>query len=404
MSRKLNNWLDAYMEYTAETESAPIFHKWVGISMIAAVLRKKTWLNFGRLRMYPNLYVVLVAEPGVARKTQAISYGTRLINEISGIKISSDAITKEALIEEIIGAEYDEPMRDGSIFKHSSISVISREFESFIGQKKENTKMVVFLTDMFDVEELPWKYRTRNKGSEVAPAVFFNLLAATTPDSLASSLPPSAIGGGLTTRMIFVWASGMTNKVPIPELSERVLKLKDLLIHDLSVISRITDGYDFSASCRDEWIRWYNNYDQLSARRLCKDTAFNGWYSRKPMFILKLALILTASRTNSQSIAWSQFEEAISLIEEVESLMGRTFSSIGRSDITVDVDLVMSIVRRHKIITEKQLIQMVWRDIDSKKFDNVIMTACRSGDVERIYKLPNGDKGIWYAWRGSSDN
>ena len=83
--RKLHNWLDAYCEYTTDTESAPIFHKWVGLSMLAGVLRKKVWLSLGRIKIFPNLYVVLVAEPGVSRKSQSISYGVDILNEIPNI-------------------------------------------------------------------------------------------------------------------------------------------------------------------------------------------------------------------------------------------------------------------------------------------------------------------------------
>jgi len=396
MNRKLDNWLDAYMEYTLNTESAPLFHKWVGLSMLAAVLRKKTWLNFGRLRMYPNLYVVLVAEPGIARKTQAISYGNRLLSEIGSIHVSSDAITKEALIQEIEAAGDDTPMPDGTVFRHASLSIISREFESFLGQKKENTKMLVLLTDLFDCEELPWKYKTKSSGTNVAPAVFLNLLAATTPESLASSLPSSAIGGGLTTRMIFIWASGKTKKIAIPE--DPPQELKEALIHDLSIISRIAGEYEFSPECRQTWIDWYETYDERSPRRICKDPAFHGWYSRKPMFIKKLAIIMAAAKSNARTIEWSHMEEAIDLLEEAELRMGKTFSAIGRSEITSDVDLIMSIVQQHKIISEKALLHMVWRDMDARKFDNVIDTAIRNGSVARKFFAPDGTQGIYYVW------
>jgi len=62
-------------------------------------------------------------------------------------------------------------------FRHSSLSIISKEVWSFIGQKKDNTKMIVFLTDMFDCAEMPTKYRTKNSGSNVIPSVFVKLVS-----------------------------------------------------------------------------------------------------------------------------------------------------------------------------------------------------------------------------------
>jgi len=397
--RQLSDWLGGYINFTKETESAAIFHKWVGISMIASALRRKVHFHFGRIRVYPNLFVVLVAEPGIARKTQAISFGEDILNEVTGINISADAITPQALLEDLEEAGDDALMPDNTVFRHSSLSILSGEFESFLGQKKENTKMLVTLTDLFDCKSRPFKYRTKHAGTNVVPHVFLNLLAATTPESLASCLPSSAIGGGLTTRMIFIWADDKEKKVDVPELTQRMRELKHLLIQDLSVIARIAGSYNFNKESRKWWSEFYNSYDERDPTRICKDPAFNGWYSRKPLFMIKLGTILAASRHNERKVEIRDLERALDYLEEAESLMGKTFTAVGRSDITADVDLVRNVIQRHSAISEKRLLHMVWRDVDAKKFDNVISTLIRSGDVTRKYVDPTNKKQeIWYHW------
>lgn len=396
MSRKLDNWLEAYQRYTLETESSPIFHKWVGISMVASALRKKVHLGLGRLKIYPNLYVVLVAEPGIARKTQAINFGLDIVHQIPAIITSADSVTVQQLLVDIEQAACDEAMPDCTTFRHASLSIISKEFETFLGQKGDNVKMLVTLTDLFDGSETPWKHRTKHSGQTSIPSVFLTLLGATTPDSLASCLPPSAIGGGLTSRILFVWSTMKTKKVPIPQETEEILQLRSDLIHDLSVISRIAGKYKMTQECEKKYIEWYMNYDETSKHRLCSDPAFNGWYSRKPLFIMKLSQIFTAIRNSSLLIEWSAYEEAALAVEEVERAMGKTFTSIGKSEIAQEVDLVRSLISQHKIIAEKKLLHMVWRDMDSQKFDNVIKTIIRSGYCERVYKGPNDERGIFY--------
>ena len=393
MSRKLDDWIETYFKYTEETESPKIYHRWVAMSVIASVLRKKVWLNFGRLRIYPNLYVVLVSEPGVSRKSQAISYGLKLLNGVPDVVTSADSITREALLEDLQKCEIKTQLPNGEEFSHCSLSVISREFESFLGQKKENTKMVVLLTDLFDCEELPWKYRTKNQGTNVLPSIFFNLIGATTPESLASSLPSTAIGGGLTSRIVFVWSQGKNKKIPIPPDP----LFKEELIHDLNIIARLTGSYEFSTSGRKFWIDWYNNFDEMSPTRLCRDRAFNGWYSRKPLYILKVAQVLAASVSNELLIHDITIDKAIKVIEEAEALMGNAFAAVGRSEITTDVELIESIVRQHGVIAEQKLRGIIWRDIDFAKFDNVINTVLPRGNVARIF-VYNGKKGIWYKW------
>lgn len=396
MSRKLKNWLNSYVEYTENTESAKIFHPWVGYSMISAALRKKVWLHLGRIKVFPNLYVVLVADPGIARKSQAISYGVDILSEITNIELSADAITKEALLQDLEACAADEQMPNGDMFRHSSLSIISREFESFLGQKQENTKMLVLLTDLFDCQELPWKYRTKHSGSNVIPSVYLSILGATTPESLASSLPVTAIGGGLTSRILFIWGDKKSKKIPIPFLSPELYERREALINDLTVISRIAGGYNFSSSCQTEWERWYMQYDERSPKRICKDPAFNGWYSRKPMLILKLSLMNAAIRHSNLIIEWDDISKAIANIEAAEEAMSKTFVAVGRSEVSPEVNVVANIIEAEGCISEPALLQRVWRDVDAKKFDNVIATVIRRGLAQRRFEGPNGEKEIFY--------
>lgn len=386
------------MTYQENTEPAKIFDKWAAYSVLASALRKKTHLSLGRIKIYPNIYIVFVAEPGIARKSQAISYAMGMLAQIPEIITSADASTKEAMLQDLETGSTDELMPDGSTFKHSSLCIFSKEFESFLGQKKENTKMLVLLTDLFDCQELPWKYRTKNSGSNTVPSVFINLLAATTPDSLASSLPPTAVGGGLTSRMLFVWADRKKKKVPRPFETEEEKDLKDKLIKDLFVISRISGQYAMTGPCIKKWDEWYNAYEETDPDRVCKDPSFNGWYSRKPMYILKIAMLIAAARSNNLAVHWEMIEKSIEEIEEVEVQMGNAFKAIGKSVVTSETDMVLQIIRSRKSIDEKALMSLVWRDIDSNKFNNVIETAIRAGKVRRAFKGPRGEAGIWYHW------
>lgn len=396
MTRLLQDWISEYEKYTEETESAAIFHKWTAISVIAAVLRRKVWFNFGRIQIFPNLYIVFVSEPGIARKTQAIGFGEEILTEISGITLAADVTTVQALLDDLEEAVTSNLMPTGDNFSHASLTISSGEFESFLGDKKDNARMLVVLTDLFDCKKKPFRTRTRHSGSNEIPNPYLNLLAATTPESLANSLPSTAIGGGLTSRVIFIWAEGKRRKVDVPE--KPPAKIKDDLIKDLAVISRITGAYSFSPAGRKWWANFYNLYEENDPKRICKDPAFRGWYSRKPLFILKLATIFTASKSSTMLIEPDILNLALRTLEEAEVTMTRTFTAVGRSSVTADVDMVRNIIQNYKIISENALLQMVWRDIDSKKFDTVIHTIIRSGEVSRSYQGPKGEKGIFYKW------
>ena len=398
--RNLKDWQEGYLEYIDNTESAAIYHTWVGISLVASALRRKVHFDFGRIKLHPNLFVVLVSEPGISRKTQAINFGEDILKEIPGIIISADATTPQALLEDLEGAADEAVMPDNTTYRHCSLTILSGEFESFLGQKKENSKMIVTLTDLYDCKSRPFKYRTKHSGSNIVPHVFLNLMAATTPESLAAVLPSTAIGGGLTSRILFIWAAGKEKKVDVPEITPAMEKMKSLLIQDLSIISRIAGGYTFTKDSRQWWKEYYNTYEERDPNRICKDPAFSGWYSRKPTLLIKIATILAASRMNERFVHIVDFIKALKTIEQAEHSMGKTFGAIGRSTVTAEVEIVKNVIQRYKQISEKKLLQIVWRDVDSDKFDNVMSTLTRSGRVTRGYVGPNGQKEIWYKYTG----
>lgn len=395
--RGLKDWIDSYMLYMQNTESAKMFHKWTSLSIIASCLRKKVFLGIGRISIYPNMYVVFVGPPGGPRKSQAISFGTDFLSQIPDIVISADAITPQALVEDLEKCAIDEQMPDGTVYQHASLTITSKEFESFLGAKIENTKMITYLTDLFDAQKIPWKYRTKHAGTNVIPSVFLNLLAATTPESIASSLPSSAIGTGLTSRIMFIWADKKDKKVCYPEVTAEEEVLKDELLKDLYLISRMVGEFVFSSECKKKFELWYNDYDPGSRSRLCIDAAFTGWYERKPLYILKLAIIYSAAASRDMVVGWEHIKRAIETIEETEVLMPNVFKAVGRSTIAADVDLVVESIKARGWMTEKNLLSLVWRDVDSNKLDNVLATGIRSGKIRRSFEGPKGQLGdVWY--------
>ena len=396
MARLLKNWLTSYQELMAETEPAAIFDTWVGYSIIAAALRRKIYLQLGRLVYHSNIYVVLVAEPGIARKTRAIDFGVDFLKTIPELVLSGDSSTKEALTDDIESAALDALMDSGENLRHSSLSIISKEFESFLGQKKENNRMLTALTDLFDCPS-DWTSRTRHSANNKIIRPWLNMLAATTPESLASSLPSTAVGGGLTSRIMFIWADKKKKSVAIPTMTVKDIELKECLEKDLYRISRLSGEYTMSPISIRKWTEWYNEYDEdESGQRICLDKSFSGWYARKPTYILKIAMLIAAAESDKLVIEWSHIEKSIEEIRKVELQMGNAFKAIGKSEISSEVDTVLQIIQNAKCIPEKDVQKMVWKDISLDKFDSVIETLRRMGKIVRAFKGPNGESGIWY--------
>jgi len=371
----MNSFLTKYLEYTAQTESPTNYHIWCGLSVAASCLRRLVWIDMAYWQIYPNLYVVLIGPPG-CRKSVAINIATKLIEDFPDVIVSPDAITREALILELeLSARMQEmgPKSNRLVMTHSSITVVSKELATFIGSG--NSDFLVLLTDLFDCPDI-WEYKTKNKGTNKLLNVWLNLLGASTPSWLMGSIPLPYIGGGFTSRIIFVVEHEPRHKKAWPELSDKEKRLKESLKLDLEKLSMIRGEFIPSPEAKLFFEQWYETIDKEMT-----DTRFKGYSARKHIQILKIALVLAACDNSEGVIEITHVELAINLLNKLESNMIDAFGTVGRSIIAADIDEVTTILRTVGSMERHQLQKVTKMNIHPKEFDNVINLLCATGEV-----------------------
>lgn len=377
-NRILTNWLDTYIDYTEQSESPDSYHMWSGISAIASCLRRQVWINMGYFHVYPNLYIVLVGPPG-CRKNSAINIMMNLISDIPDVFFSADSITREALIQSLQLAQRDIDMGKKELYRHSSLTIVSKELSVFIGNS--NNELLSLLTDLYDPHDR-WEYRTKNKGIDTIYGVWLNMLAGTTPAWLVGSVPINAIGGGFTSRIIFVVEDHPRKRTAIPKISERELKLKKQLSSDLEQIAQLRGEFTLTPEAIEYFTLWYNNlpHDDLSI-----DLRFQGYYERKHIHLLKVAMIVSASYTNNLIITDEHIRTAQFLLDTLETKMVEAFGSAGRSDLANDIDDILKLIQRGggNGIGRETLTRKVWRDITRDNFDKAISSLLDMGYIKK---------------------
>lgn len=328
--RKLPNWLDAYMQYTEDSEPPVLFRKWCAVSVIAAALQRKCRLPWGMVNFYPNLYIVLVAPAGRARKGTAMTPARSFIDAM-GIPRAAEAVTREALIRIIKEAE-TVTQSDSSAkppYIHSSVTVFSPELTVFLGYN--NIQLMSDLTDWFDCAN-SWTYRTKHEGTDDIKGIFLNLLGATTPDLLRSTLPLDAIGGGLTSRIIFVYEEKKGKTVPYPFESPETRERGTILRYDIELIHQLKGDFKVDKSFLNAWGDWYIAQEGKTPFKGFCPHALDGYIERRPTQVLKLSMIMSAAKGSSMILTEQDLREAIQLLEETEVKMPKTFGGIGAAD------------------------------------------------------------------------
>jgi len=367
MSRKNKDWLEAFLEYMDNTEPSYLYKLWCGINVIAAALQRKCWVPWGTITFYPNLYIVLIGPPGRTRKGTAMGPAMELLETLD-IPISAEATTREALIRSLADAKTVTVDNDtGKSTTHSSLTIFSPELTVFLGY--QNQQLMGDLCDWYDCRNR-WTYHTKTQGSDDIRGVWVNLIGATTPELIRTTLPMDAIGGGLTSRIIFVNETKKAKSVPAPFLSQEQLDIKKDLIYDLEQIHMLKGSFKITTDFLAHWCEWYEEQDQNPP---IKDPFFDGYVSRRANHVMKLSMILSAARRNSMIIEDSDLTDAINILERTEIRMPETFQGVGHSPQSATLTSIMTTIGNTKKISRTDLLKSHYRDVrDEKEFDSML--------------------------------
>ena len=377
--RKLDDWIDSFMEFTKESEPPDSFRLWTAISVIAAALQRKVKISWGHITWYPNMYIILVG-PSASRKGTAMGPGYDLLMDL-GVTLAAQATSRQALISRMKNSTQSELNEEGKMEFHSSLTVFSKEFTVFLGY--HNRELMSDLCDWYDCERR-WKYETISRQTEEIIGVWVNIIGATTPDLIAASLPPDAIGSGLTSRIIFVCEDRIGKIVPVHFLSKYELDLRDKLYEDLEKINSMVGRFKFTPEFIDLWTEWYVKEGPLENK--FSDPRFKGYTGRRATHIMKLCMIMSASRTGSMIISDKDLERAIRILEWAERKMPRVFTGVGKSQIAETLPQVLTYIQRQKTTTFEALLKTFYYDSDEIEMKRIVRTLELSNAVRVVGK------------------
>jgi hypothetical protein len=359
MARRLDDWITSYLAYTDNTEPPTMYHEWIALSVIAGVLQRKCFLRFGMLTWYPNLYVVLVGPSGRCRKGTAMSIGADFLRQM-GVKMAAEAITREALIQELAAATTD-AFINGQAVKHASLTIYSQELTVFLGYN--NLALLSDVTDWYDCRDV-WTYRTKKSGTDEIVGVWVNLIGATTPSLIREALPRDAIGGGLASRIIFVYEEEKRQTVPCTFLTSDQENIYKDLIYDLTEIMLMEGQFKVSPDFITRWVDWYEHADKNPK---FTDPNFEGYETRRANHVMKLCIILSASTRDDMIIDAAVLDRAVDLLERTEEKMPRVFAGYGASPLAETMTRMMDFIARRGSVTEREIAASFYADVPDRQ-------------------------------------
>lgn len=400
MARELSGWLDHYLEYTENSESPTRYHTWCGLSVIAGALQRRVYIKWGLGQViYPNLYIVLIGASGKTRKGVSIGIAKSFLKQVPGISVAPESSSgKQALILAMKRAlvNFQDPS-DGKVKFHCGITAFSEELSVFLGQG--DIAYLASLTDWYDSTD-DWEYETVGRGKDTLQGVCLNLMGGTAPDWIQSMIPPEAVGGGFTSRVIFVVEEKKKQTVPEHFMTEREKELNGKLMRDLERISKLSGEMKFSPEAKNLYVDWYRTEDaKLQANQpAIDDPRFAGYCERRSTHIRKLMIVCSASRSDELIIRPQDFHKAHDLLLDVEINMHKTFGGFGRAKNSDITETIKNFIQQMGMTTRKALLMKFYRDLTPMELGVIEQTLEQMKLIKIKLLVDSADK--LYTWIG----
>lgn len=367
------------MEYASYGEAPKRMHFWAGVSAVAGSLRRKVWIDQAYFRWYPNFYTIFVAPPGIVSKSTTAGIAMNLLRRVPGITFGPDVVTWQALIGAF--AEATEGFdHESKLCVMSALTLESSEFGNLLNPQDKD--MMDLLVALWDGKPGAFEKRTKNSGNDKVENPWINLIACTTPSWIASNFPEYMIGGGFTSRCLFVYADKKEKHVAYPGLSvpKNLREIEDKLVEDLVTISKAMVGeYTLTPEAIAWGEAWYDQHYKVKNVTL-DDGRFGGYIARKQTHIHKLAMVLAAAESSDLIITLDTLALAERMVTDLEPDMQFVFSKIGKSESALYTERLIWFVQQRNSVAYSEAYRYVHSYFPSlRDFEDIVAGCVRAG-------------------------
>lgn len=353
---------------------------WVAVSAIAGALRRRVWLDMAYFSWYPNFFIILVAPPGIVSKSTTAGVAMNLLRQVPGVKFGPDVCTWQSLVKSLADNQEAYQVNGGHMEIASEITIESSELGNLLNP--HDREMVDLLITLWDSRKV-FSKTTKMSGSDLVENPWINIIACTTPSWLAGNFPEHMIGGGFTSRCVFVYTEEKEQYVAYPSLQvpHDLKKEQVALVQDLECISLLAGPYRLLPSAVEWGNAWYRHHYQNRPAHL-DDERFGGYIARKQTHLHKLAMVLAASQRDELTLRAEDLQAAESMLKDIELDMPKVFARIGRTDASNAVERFCGTLRSQGAMTYETAYRFLHQHFPAgTDMENILKGLIQSGQI-----------------------
>lgn len=388
--RKYPCWIAQFSRYTAGIPSPAIFRKWAAISTIAGALERRVWITTGAADLYPNLFILFVAPPGVG-KDQAMNPMRDFWASTSKLNISPASMTHKGMIDMLAMEDARQRFQIPGTEKFVSFQrLLIAAPELGVLLPSNDPGMISALCTLYDCGNL-YEERTRGGGEVLRiEKPYIHLIAGSQPKFLSNLLPDDAFQQGITSRMIMVYAGAAVKRSIFAKISGRNEDTKAAMLSDLKQVCALAGPFvleEDAITAIEDWHMTISDEDRPNHSKL------QHYCSRRIMHVLKLTMVYCASRTNNMVISKADFDAALETLREAEGLMPEIFKEMSSGSQASILEEAFNFIMRTssggtKSVDEHRLRNFLAGRIPLYQIDYTI-DAMVNGQIVKI-TTPNG--------------
>lgn len=396
--REFPDWLEAFVNYVKSFSETPEkFLYWSAVSAIATAVERRIWIDQGRYVLYPNFFVVFVADPGRIQKTTTINAAKDLVKKLQGVNIAPKSCTWEGFVQlltQLQKAENELESLDTPNTATAPVLVPAGELSTFLDPKDEGK--VSALIDLWDCPDVFDRF-TKMYQMETVEQPCINILSGTTPSWIRDNFTRWNKEGGLAARIIFLYEFKKRQLIAFPKRRKppNATEIESKLIRDLEYMQQLRGEFVITEEAYDFGEKWYEahnkaieGYDEVT-----------GLIDRKQTHILKLAMIIAVSRRESRSITLQDMRDATHAVDLIEGDFAKVFSVVDERFELRPITDIRKLLQKHGTLEWSRLVSLCSGKYLLFEVERAIAMLINTREVE---KMQVGTR-ITYTYKGHDD-
>lgn len=401
----MTDFIDLFMEHTKGASSPDIFRLWSGISMVAGALERRVWIKIGPRHSYPNLYVLLVAPPGVGKfiieEVRDLWKSTMQPGvQIPAFHVAPNSMTKASLIDALAESTIVHTPKEAKPFKYHSLLIAAEEFSVLLPSYD-----MEYIGTLNGIWSNPSEHEeTRRHGPKRETKIenpTLNMLGGAQPTWLASLFPEEAWGTGLARRLFMVYSTDTPHRGLFYEPEIDPNTRRDLLLR-LGEFSRLYGQMKWEPEANEMLAKWYDSGSpNMGGNPVPQHTKLQHYNKSRGYFSIKLSIIAACSRSNEMIIRAEDVDRALGWMLQAERYMPDIFRAmLGKSDRDVIDEMHTYVMGKfgkdRNPVAVEDIRRFMLERVPHDKVEGIIQSAERANLIARVAGTGTDEKPAQY--------